>query len=62
MTLTAVLGSPPTKRKKLADWMASDVEDIHEDDLEVYGQEDQLSTSRIGSYSFEVTPVVSGVQ
>ena len=43
----------------LADWMASDVGDVHEDDLEVYGGRvtgaAAVSTTRIASYSFEVT-------
>ena len=59
--------SPPNKRKKLggkssssglADWMASDVGDVHEDDLEVYGAQAgaaaAATTTRIASYSFEV--------
>lgn len=46
---------PPVKKKKTGeDWMASDVGDIQEEDLEVYGQEDSFSTNRITSYSFEV--------
>jgi cleavage and polyadenylation specificity factor subunit 1 len=48
------LDEPPIKKKRLDDWMASDVIDIQEDDLEVYGQESTSSSSRIGSYSFEV--------
>ena len=42
------------KKKTGEDWMASDVGDIQEDDLEVYGQETTMTTSRVGSYSFEV--------
>ncbi|XP_068228833.1 cleavage and polyadenylation specificity factor subunit 1 [Palaemon carinicauda] len=48
---------PPTKRKKLdtlGDWIASNVDDIRDDDaLEVYGQED-TSTVQLSSYNFEV--------
>nr|XP_053638163.1 cleavage and polyadenylation specificity factor subunit 1-like [Cherax quadricarinatus] len=48
---------PPTKRKKLdtlGDWIASNVEDIRDDDaLEVYGHED-TSTVQLASYNFEV--------
>ena len=33
--------------------MASDVGDIRDVDLEVYGRADKVSTSKITSYSFE---------
>lgn len=36
------------------DWMAVDVDDIQDVDLEVYGKEKSAATSRISSYSFEV--------
>lgn len=48
---------PPTKRRKLdtlGDWIASNVDDIRDDDaLEVYGHED-TSTVQLASYNFEV--------
>ncbi len=58
--LAAVGLEPPTKKKKTddgtadPDWMASDVADIRDVDLEVYGKSDTSATSRISSYSFEV--------
>lgn len=50
---------PPLKKKKMeTDWLASDVGDIHAEDLEVYGSRiDELNatpTSKIASYNFEV--------
>lgn len=58
------LKEPPSKKKKLdsgggnGDWLASDVGEIQDIDLEVYGgSADDIagaSTSRITSYSFEV--------
>ena len=51
---------PPTKKKKVessSDWMASDVSDIHDIDLEVYGTKmDDLHhvPSTITSYNFDV--------
>lgn len=48
---------PPLKKKRTdgnEDWMASDVGDIKDVDLEVYGREDKVATSRVSSYSFEV--------
>ena len=54
-------GQPPQKKKKVepgADWLAGDVGDIQDIDLEVYGTKiDDLSTmvtSRVTSYNFEV--------
>lgn len=49
---------PPLKKKRTdgnEDWMASDVGDIKDVDLEVYGREDKVATSRVSSYSFEVS-------
>ena len=34
--------------------MATDVGDIQEDELQVYGSESGMTTSRIASYTFEV--------
>ena len=55
---------PPLKKKKVdqsSDWMASDVADIHDIDLEVYGTKiDDLTattTSTITSYNFEVCTI-----
>ena len=53
---------PPHKKKKVdqgdQDWMASDVGDIHDIDLEVYGTKleelNTMVTSKITSYNFEV--------
>ena len=52
---------PPLKKKKIeqpSDWMASDVADIHDIDLEVYGTRidnvHETTTSTITSYNFEV--------
>lgn len=61
---------PPTKKKKVggeaaggdSDWMASDVADIRDVDLEVYGREDTSATSRISSYTFEARKFISGGQ
>ncbi|KAK3856715.1 hypothetical protein Pcinc_036978 [Petrolisthes cinctipes] len=48
---------PPSRRRKLdtlGDWIASNVDDIRDDDaLEVYGHED-TSTVQLASYNFEV--------
>ena len=62
------LNPPPTKKKKtdqaqggvgsaegLPSWMATDVGDIQEDELQVYGRESGITTSRIASYTFEVS-------
>ena len=52
---------PPLKKKKVeqsTDWMASDVSDIHDIDLEVYGTRlddlNETTTDTITSYNFEV--------
>jgi cleavage and polyadenylation specificity factor subunit 1 len=53
---------PPTKKKKMEpgnDWLASDVGDIQDIDLEVYGSKlDDMNTAPtnayVTSYSFEV--------
>ena len=45
--VSATSDEPPSKKKRGHDW------DV---DLEVYGREDSVATSKISSYSFEVTP------
>lgn len=55
----SVVAQPPLKKKKMeTDWLASDVGDIHDIDLEVYGSRiDELNatpTSTIATYNFEV--------
>lgn len=57
---------PPHKKKKVepnSDWLASDVGDIHDIDLEVYGtQIDEMNTtSKITSYNFEVCDSILNV-
>ncbi|KAI5737751.1 hypothetical protein M8J76_016444 [Diaphorina citri] len=44
---------PASKKKKLGDWMASNVADINDDELEVYGNQ-QATNVEITSYAFEV--------
>jgi hypothetical protein len=45
---------PASKKKKLGDWMASNVADINDDELEVYGNQ-QATNVEITSYAFEVS-------
>lgn len=61
-----VRDQPPQKKKKMeSDWLASDVGDIHDIDLEVYGSRiDELNattTNAITSYNFEVCDSILNV-
>uniref|UniRef100_A0A8D8U9P9 Cleavage and polyadenylation specificity factor subunit 1 n=1 Tax=Cacopsylla melanoneura TaxID=428564 RepID=A0A8D8U9P9_9HEMI len=51
--VTDELCAPAAKKQKLGDWMASNVADINDDELEVYGNQ-QATNVEITSYAFEV--------